>query len=232
MHLLLTYTHTHGRVWARATWTILLSYATVVRGLFFLLSHRTFGQKFEKWFKNFKMLQLKKTNILAVCAWFSKNAWCFWTFFFNFWPNVWCHTSMVRAQQPLVVLVVCTVSYSSQLHAASAASLPHLCSKQIKSTWSESLRESALILSWLCSLGETCQHNCCHKSRENCGLEGPLFDYYFAMNKNDKSQLTKWPGWITIRVDWLIYFSKQEMLASYHITQQCSKNGKKMAINI
>ena len=42
---------------------------------------------------------------------------------------------------------------------------PHLCSKQIKSTWSESLRESALILSWLCSLGETCQHNCCHKSR-------------------------------------------------------------------
>ena len=23
------------------------------------------------------------------------------------------------------------------------------------------------------------------------GLEGPLFDYYFAMNKNDKSQLTK-----------------------------------------
>ena len=50
---------------------------------------------------------------------------------------------------------------------------PHLCSKQIKSTWSESLRESALILSWLCSLGETCQHNCCHKSRRTSATMPP-----------------------------------------------------------
>ena len=84
-------------------------------------------------------------------------------------------------------------------------------------------------MSWLCSYRRNLSTQLLSQiQRKLVASRGPfLTRYYFAMNKNDKSQLTKWPGWITIRVDWLIYFSKQEMLASYHITQQCSKNGKK-----